>query len=341
MKEIHMTSKLTYKSYVLLILPLGLILSLYFFTKSAFFNAAPTALGIGVLIDLTVSIPLLYFFIIRNTKIPNFTTLHVFLLGLFIAGWILPAEQQLLVKSLKSIAFPTLELGILGLITYKLLSLKKNFNSTNTGTDFYDRLQLAVGSVFKGRLKYFIATEIAVCYYLFVRKPKQKIAANTYTYYKKSGIKTMLFGFIFLLVIETFVLHILLGLWNETVAWILTALSLYTICQVIAIIQSMNHRFIYINNLKNQLELKYGFASQTIIPFTAIERIEKLNKIPVKDSTIHLSPFQMIDSTNLVIHVSKPLSIDRLYGIQKTYSSIGLWVDDRDTFVQQINSLQP
>ena len=72
----------------------ALVLGLILFTQSLPFKSQVSNFSILVMIDFLITIPLLYLFFIRKTKVPKTTVIPVFLLGLLLASIYIPEDQQ-------------------------------------------------------------------------------------------------------------------------------------------------------------------------------------------------------------------------------------------------------
>lgn len=319
-------------------IPLLIVSFLALVARSAMFQNSPSELSFGILMDFLITIPVIYFLLIRKSNIPKITTLYVFIAGLLIAGLIIPIEHQELLSRIKYFAIPTIEICVISFVIFKMTKLGSSLKKEN-GLDFYDKILSASAQVFPGRVGKLLASEIAVFYYLFAKVKKEK-TNEEYSYFKKSGITSMICVLIFIIIVETIAIHLLLENWNPTVAWILTGLSLYTLIQITAILRSLKHRLISIDHENKMLHLKYGFACQTSIPFNQIKGIEKTRRT-ISDSKNHvsLSLFDMLDSKNLDIYLKEENTIQRLYGIEKPYTSISIFVDELETFAEAIEKL--
>lgn len=248
-----MTKKISFE-YLAFFFVLSVMSFLYLLGHSDRFLINPSALTKAILADLFLTIPIGYFLIIRKTKIPNFTTIYVLLLTLFLSGFILPSVNQLLLKKIKFLAIPAIEIGIVSTIAFKMWTLRKSFRENGKkGQDFYDNLLSSTQEIFPKRLAGVLTTEMSVFYYLFKPKSKLKIEAEQLSYHKKSGISMVIGVFLFLVVIETFVVHLLLVQWSTTIAWVLTFLSVYAGFQILSILRSMKLRPILINSHTKQL----------------------------------------------------------------------------------------
>jgi membrane protein YdbS with pleckstrin-like domain len=331
--------KKNYISYISLAIVFAILLFVIAIPSTEIFRKAPHKLSTGILLDLLVTLPLIYFLVARKLNIPVFTTLYIFLIGLIAANFIIPEEHQELLSKVQYISIPLIEIGIVGMILFKLNSLRSSLKQIE-GNDFYDKLLIACTETFPNRIGRIVATEIAVIYFL-LSKSKNKIKHDSqFTYYKKSGIKTIVGGLLFLILIETVVVHYLLSKWNITVAWVASFLSLYACVQIIAILKSMNSRPIYIDYKNEELKLRYGFGSQTKIPFSMIENIEDYkDKLKDNKDHVHLSVFDLVDSNNISIHLYDKHTLKKIYGLDKRYNSISLYVDKKERFMSEIKNI--
>ncbi len=326
---------------LLFLLPFLMLVFLILLSRTSYLQKAPAELSIGILLDLIITIPFVYFLLIRKTKLPNFTVIYPFLIGLVVAGYILPAEHQRLLTSIKYIAIPLLEFGVISTIVYKMISLRKSLKNTK-GTDFYDRLLIACQDVFPNRIGKLLATEIAVIFYFFGWSSKQSKSPLEFTGYLKSGIRTTIGVLLFLVVAETAVVHLLVAQWSEKVAWVLTILGAYTIIQVVAVLRSLSQRLITIDSENKNLVLKYGFGTHTLIPISEIETIKKTRRLVTDDKNhCSLSLFEMLDTHNVIIKLRNDNTLFKIYGMEKKYTSIAFFVDEVDLFMEAVLKMEP
>ena len=325
--------------YLQLVLPIAIVVFLALIPVTIAFQNAPEEISLGILLDLLITIPILFYFIIRKTQIPKISLIYVLIAGLILASLIIPTDYHQLLIKVKFILIPLLEIGILSILVYKISLLNKSLKK-NHGDDFYDKLLISCSEVFPNRIGKILATEIAVFYYLFVPQDKEHPSDVEFTYFKKSGIKTILAVFLFLVVVETIVVHFLLAKWNLTVAWILSFLGVYAMIQVLSVMRSMNKRLITIDYETEFLKLRYGFGCQTLISFDEISCIEKTQKINDKTKAhVNLSLFDLLDSKNIVIHLNTENKLQKIYGIEKKYKSISIFVDEKDDFANRIEQI--
>ena len=74
-------------------IPILIYTACYLITFTPTFKTHPQALSYGILADLIIVSPLIYFLIIRKSTISKSTIIRVFLVGIAIAGLILNTEK--------------------------------------------------------------------------------------------------------------------------------------------------------------------------------------------------------------------------------------------------------
>jgi len=262
-----MTKQLSSKVFIFGV-PLLLLVILILLAKSFLLHSSPSTLSIAFTLDFLVTIPFLYFLLIRKTDVPKYTVVSLFIIGVIIASFVIPVEQQGFLNQVKMFAVPIVELGLFSFLAFQAWSIRKAMrNSNQKQGDFYDALTLACSKVMPGRVGKLLATEIGVIYYSFFANKVIAPNENECNYFKKNDIKTTLSVFLGLVIVETGIVHILVEKWNASAAWVLTFLGLYTCLQIFALLRSMNKRLISFDYEKEILNLKYGFFCQAEIPF--------------------------------------------------------------------------
>ena len=321
-------------------IPIGLLAILIFLMKSSFLKGNDT-LSLAITADLLLTVPLVYFLLIRKSQIPKTTVIPVMVLGLLIGSYFLPKESQTYLNLFKNWALPVIELSI---FTFVLFNFRKAINAykklKRVTPDFYDTLKNVCNDILPKKLVLPFATEVAVFYYGFIDWKKRKLNSNEFTYHKKSGTPSLLGGCIMVIGIETIALHFLLAKWSPVFAWILTGLSLYTAIQVLAFAKALSKRPISIED--STLTLRYGIMNETRISHLDIEAVVLSKKGLEKDKlTKTLSPLGELESHNVIINLKRENTLIGLYGIKKKYKIIGLHIDEPNDFKEKLeNALQ-
>ena len=335
-----MLNKINFQSNLVVFgIPLLLILSMFLLTKSSWFYTHPNELSIGITLDLLFTIPLVYFLLIRKKKIPKITIVSLFVIGLVVASFILPESQQTLLSQIKTYFFPIIELGILSFLLIKIRKTVKEYKKTkNSNLDFYDAIQIACKEIFPTKIASLLATEIAVVYYGFFLWKRKKLKENEFTIYKENGLISILLAVLLVVFIETFAIHKLAEKWSITLAWVLTATSVYTALQIYALIKSLMQRPIIVDEFNKKVLLRFGFFGKAIIPFKVIDRVEINSKdLPEDKSVTYFSPLNELGGHNVIVYLKEEIEFESFYGIKKKAKALAIFVDDKNRFKELVS----
>ncbi len=326
------------KSLIIFGIPLLIIVLMVVISKSSIFINSPNELSIGITFDLLLTVPLVYFLLIRKTKIPKITVVPFLILGLIICTLILPSENQYYLKFFKTWIFPIVELSILSFVIYNVRKGIKRYKLTKTESfDFFTTLKNTCYEILPKGAVIPVVTEIAVFYYGFIYWKKRELKENEFSYHKNSGTISLLIAIIFIVAIETVVFHILLVKWSSITAWIFTFLSIYSGIQIFGFIKSMFKRPIAIEN--DRLYLRYGIMTETTIDLKNIDIVEISSKdIEINKETRKLSFLGELEGHNIMIRLKKENELIGLYGVKRKYKNLALYVDDKIEFKNQINN---
>lgn len=334
------TVKFPYLSFTI---PLALVLSLFILVRTPLFQANPESLSIAITLDLLLSIPFVYYLIIRKKAIPKITVVSVFMGCLALAHFILPPSQQTFLSQLEFWLFPLAEFFVLSFVIISASKTIRQFKIQKKAIpDFFTALCTACKAALPMRIAMVMATEIAVVYYsLFAWTTKKIKRTNEFTYYKKSGIIAAVYAFMLIILAETFAVHMAVERWNATVAWVLSAFSLYTCVQLFALIRSMPKRLTFIDEEDGKLHLRFGFFSETTIAIKDIQNIQLTTRtLPEDGSVVQFSPLGGLDNHNMILHLDSTMTLNKIYGLQKDFRSLAIYIDEKELFVEQIKQLK-
>ncbi len=340
----HMATKTTVQnSIIAFAIPFSIIFLMVLIAGSKLFQSNPDMLSIAITIDLLFTVPFLYFLLIRKKNISKLTIVYFFIIGLIVSSFIIPKEHQSILQFVKNWILPFIEIGIVVLVLTKIRKGIKIFKSNThkeVSIDFFTVLKDTCAEILPKKISIFLAMEIAVVYYGFIYWKKRLFQPNEYSYHKNSGTISLLVALIFIIGIETFVLHILLLKWNVIIAWVVTGLSIYSGVQIFGFLKSFYKRPITIEN--DKLYLRYGIMSETEIAISNIDTITiSSREIDFDKTNIKLSPLGALESHNIVITLKNEEVLNGLYGIKKEYQTIALYVDDKERFTTEIENQLP
>ncbi len=318
-------------------IPMILMISLILIIKSSFFMQNPDVLSSAITIDFLLVIPLVYFLLIRKRDIPKITVLTSFVLGLVLLSYFLPNEHQSLLSNVKMYVLPFLELGILSLVIYKVIKLRKAYKEQHKTGDFYTTLKQATQEVLPKKVAPILATEVSVIYYGFLKWKSRKLKENEFTYHKGSGLVSIIAGFTLVILIETVALHSIIVGWNVIVGWVITFLSAYTALQFYALAKAIIFRRHFIDLEEEKIHLKFGNFTDLEIPLHLIDRVEASSKdLPEDKSIAYFSPLGMLGGHNIILHLKEELQFAGIYGIKRKATSLAVYIDDKEKFKKVI-----
>ncbi|MDO4230403.1 MAG: hypothetical protein Q4C98_11365 [Capnocytophaga sp.] len=309
----------------------------YFLSQNIVFHQNKNLFSNTLSFDLLVSIPVIYFLLIRKTAFSKKSSVLVLIFGIIIGSYIIPTENQTYINIAKKWIVPIIELSLMIFVFAKIFqTIKKYRTEMKYQFDFYTLSKSIFNQIMPNRIANFLATEITVFYYSFFIWKKKSEFQNEFTTHKNSSVISFLGAFIFIILIETITVHLLASQWNTIVAWILTGLSLYSTMTIFGIIKSIIYRRSRVEN--NEVILYFGILSEIKMNIDDIEKIELITKgVNQEDkSNQGLSPFENMDGYNTVIYLKNEHQINGLYGFQRKCKNIRLKLDDNQKFKELI-----
>lgn len=318
-------------------IPLLVMGAMILLVQSSLFLSNPSYLSIGITIDLVLTVPFLYLLLIRKRDIPKTTVVPLLIVGIVVASFILPKENQFLLSQIKYWVLPIVEIGVLGFTFFKIRqSIQLYKKEKSQSVDFFTALKQFAPQIVPKKISPFFVSEIAVIYYGFFAWKTKEFKENEFSYHLKSGSTALFMAFIFIILIETVAIHLLLHAYYPIVAWILLFLSLYTVIQVFGIMRSLRHRPIIV--AEDALKLRYGMFGETTIPFDQIEKVEILRR-SLKDNEkeiIRLSLLKDFEKPNILLQVKEERTVEKLYGLKENYKTIAFYLDEKEAFLEML-----
>ena len=331
------TSHFTYRNFISFGVVLAMFGALVFIMQSGMIQTVKR-MDFAVSADLLISVPLVWFLLIRKTRVPNMTAIPVAFTGLLLGYYFMPEVGQTYLNLFKTWALPLIETGLVLYLLYKVRMAIKSYQALKSRTaDFYTALKSVCSETFPAFIAPLFATELAVFYYALIKwktGPKPTVA---FTCHKGPGTSVLFGVLLFLVVVETFVVHLLVALWHPAVAWVLTGLSIYAGVQVLAYMKSIIYRPIIAEN--DRLVLRYGVLREAVVPLADIASVE-LTKKPLAEGgpVRNFSPLFDFEGHNLVLHLKNENEMEGLYGGRTRFTSLALYIDQAEQFMEHIKA---
>ncbi len=322
-----------------IVLPVTLICLLTLLSFTRFFIANNYKLSIGIIFDLVFTVPLLHILLSRRHSNLKYSTALFFTVGIIIAGVIIPKNDQFLLHGIKFWIAPFIEVcGTIFFVVKTKRALARYAESEIVKNDFHAVFKGIATELLPKRLASIISAEISAFYYCFFNWKKTVLDDKTFSYHKKGGVPALIGVFIFMILLEATIFHLLLAKWNLRAAWVLSGLSVYAAIQAFGITRSIIKRPIRI--IGDQLLIPYGILAETTLNLKDILSVQIAGKsIMTDENSKCLSPFKKIDEPNTVIYLNKPYHIDGIYGSKKSYEILLINVDESESFIAQVQLL--
>jgi hypothetical protein len=269
----------------------------------------------GVTFDLTITIPLLYyFFIVRTQRATPLSLLAVFMVCAALAKLIVPSSPFL--HDLRFIAAP-LELVVIGLIVRRM----------------WRREPLLPGVIGAA-----VAGEVAILQHaLFGWRMRRDVPEDTtpFSIHERSGWGTVAACIIVLVTVESIGLHLFLLHYSAKVAWLLTALDLWGILWILGDYHALRLRPILVSD--DGLHVRVGLRWDVVVPWSAIESVEAI--APGSEwKRRGVLKVALLDEPRVMLRLRHSVVANGLAGLHKTIDAIAILPDDEAGFADALKS---
>jgi len=294
----------------------------------------PDAVSVGILIDLLVVVPLVFYFLpVRRAGWPARTLIPLFLFSLTGAALVLPDQREMLKRVSEILSVP----AEIGLVAWIAVCTRRSLRSTSGpgAEDMLDRLRQVAREIVPMRgISEAIGFEMAVVYYsLFAwrRRSPSPPAVRVFTYHRTNGYGALGFALLIVTIAEAIPVHLLVTRWSPRGAWLLTALAAYGMLWFLADYRATRLRPILLDD--DTLCIRTGLRWTVRIPRAHIVAIHK--KAPKGDSFLRAT---LPGTTPMWIELAEPVTAQGPYGKEKTARWISVAVDQVKAFREAVIS---
>jgi hypothetical protein len=307
--------------------------------RSAAFGRQPDWIAMGIIVDMAVGIPALYYFlIIRRLTVSARSLLFIVGLSLSLTALILPTNHQQLVGLLRW-TLVILELGFVGYALIRVNQIIRHYRQLTTKTvDFTANLLKSLDvTLGHSRFNRILVSELSLLRYglagwlVPVEKAESDVA---FTSHQKSGQVTLTVGLIVIGLIETLVVHLLVNRWNPTIAWFATVAGFYGLLFFVADLMATIKRPVLVQT--NRIVLRFGLRGYGVIDRQNVELIRAINNKPERNISTMNGAF--LTAPNVLISLREPVTMSGLMGIQRSVTRIALFIDDKEKFIHELTA---
>jgi len=302
-------------------------LALAIVSRTAILERSELIVG-ALTLGLTLLVPLLYWLLmVRRRGWPPVTVLAVFIGSVLLAGRLIP-EAQHQVLDLVEYAAIAAELVLIGLLVHKTMRLRRAYRErADPGDDVYAGLRESAESVLGLVAGNLLAYEMAVFYYLLFgwrRAPKDQ--PLSFTYHRSSAYLAIVGAVMLAAVAELGGMHLLISLWSPTVAWVVSAISVYALLWLIGDAHAIRLRPIRVS--ETMLHIRVGLRSTIDVPLASIDTIGAPGDRSLSRRTPGYLKSVLLGAANLRVELNTPVDALGPYGLTMEAKTIDLRVDD-------------
>jgi len=228
------------------------------------------------------------------------------------------------------------------LIVYALYNIKKIISLYRKDkTRYYypsDKLENILTQVYgKRKIVTLMVSEIMVFYFAlfgcFIKKKSFEDVVE-YTYSKETMYGVVFWVIMGVSLIEVPVTHYFLSLWNETIAWSVTGVTLYGMIWLLGDYKAIVHYPIRLS--ANRLYLRIGLRAKVDVDVSNIETLTSRADDEIKEEYEHLLIMTTVEP-NVYISLKERVEVVGLFGMRKEVDKIAFYVDDYGGFVNRLN----
>lgn len=299
----------------------------------------PDVLALGVTLDLVVVVPLLaYLLLVRWRGWSPFVLVPAFLLSLAAAGAIVPAGHQDLLRVLKWLVVP-LELAVIGTILVKVGQATRHVRAHRGQGDAGDLFERVLGAAREvagqGFVAHALAFEVAISTFALAGwRMRPSSAAESYSIHRRVGYGAVVCALLMALAAEAIALHVLVERWSAVAAWVLTALSVYSVFWVVGDYHAVRLRPIRLE--KDGILIRVGLRWRVWVPFAAVAAVRKLRPGAVLPRRKDRLDAVVLKGAQYLLFLERPVIAEGPYGIEREVVQIAFGVDEPARFAAQL-----
>ena len=298
------------------------------------YQARPTVVGPAALADLALGLPLLgYLFLVRTGRRHPSILLPLGLLGLVLGRWWIPAEHLGVSLGLDVLA-AVLEGTLLVLLVLRIRAIRSAFTVANGRTPYpADALRHALREAMGPRLGAIVFSEASVLWYAVAGwRPRRDAGAGERAFpgHRRNAYPAVLGALLMAIVVETGAVHLLVALWWEPVAWVLTILGVYSVFWLLGDLNAARAMPSVLTD--RDLHLRAGLRWSADVP---LSEILATHDAPPDEETVDLALWGKPD---LWLETREPVPVQGPFGLVRHVRFLGVGVDDPPAFRAAIES---
>jgi hypothetical protein len=233
-----------------------------------------------------------------------------------------------------------LEILVICFGCWRVYRFVKAYRQTERNLPIEYRIEAMVTNQIRNKyLATFLTRDLLIIYYLFSKSKARKAEKGMYfSLHKKMGYGGMVFGFIFVLVLEGVGVSYFLHNWSKVIAWIHLAMSIYMIAFLISDFKAIKRNPILFSEEK--LYIKLGLRMKCDIDLDNIESIGngKMHfEVDKKRKDVWNATLLDFEEPDFEIILKEPILIRDGIGRDILTKKIYLSIDEKEKFLAQFS----
>ncbi|HEX8245624.1 MAG TPA: hypothetical protein VF541_19080 [Longimicrobium sp.] len=311
------------------LITLGVYATALTVVASPLFDRAPRLGAAAISFDLLVTVPLVFWYLVVRPRGMHWFTIIPFVIASGYAGLLVlpPAHQQYLGYA-RFLTAPA-ELWLAGWGAVRAWRLLRS--GTHPRGDVLAALRAALVEIVRHpRVADIVAAEVALVWYALFSwraRPEAGPVDVVFTQHRRSGIMGLFGAVAFACVVEAAGVHLLVATRSPAAAWVLTALSLYTVIWLVGLGRSILLRPTVVS--PDGLRVRLGMLWEALVPFERIASVAEVRSGPANRRAPGYLHAAIFAAPRLMIELKEPVEARGLYGNRKRgIIRIGLLVDE-------------
>ena len=285
----------------------------------------------GVTIDLTVVVSLIAWWMLgRDFRWSPWALIPLYFASLALAGAALPPDHRGPLRFAHMAAAP-LELLTFAFLVRKVRTARRAFRADVAAPGAWDAqaaLQHAAAEALgPGRFAEVMAYEMSVLWYaLGAHGRRAEPAEGGLTYHRRSAWGAIVFALLMATVVEVVAVHLLVSLWNDRVAWLLTGLGAYGALWIVGDWRACRLRPVTVQG--GVLRIRFGLRWRVDVPLGAVTAVRAPTAAELSSKRSVDLRLALPGTKWQVLELDRAVEAQGIYGRRRSVRTLGLGLDE-------------
>lgn len=299
---------------------------------SAGYAARPEVVAPALAVDLVVGLPLLgWLLLVRTGRADAIVLAPLAVVGMLLARWWIP-EAHLQGSAWALAPVLVLEGLLVATLVFRARAVGRAYRDERGRHPYRrDAVRAAVARVLGARPAALVTGEAEALVYVVTgwRRPRPPGSGAAFPGHRRGGYPAILGALLLALAAETAVVHLVVAHYAEPLAWVLTALGIYSGMWLVGDLHAARHNPILLAG--DTLHLRAGLRWQADVPLSRVRSLRREAPSGGAHDTGAVN-FVLFGSPDLWLELDGPVVVQGPFGIRRRTSVVGVGVDDPQRF---------